>query len=78
MKLLSRSRNHGSYHNCRKKSRIFRTDKISIDYHFVSIFGNAREKLETRWRDKGGLQGYSNHVKEVVKKFDHITLLGDR
>jgi predicted DsbA family dithiol-disulfide isomerase len=50
------------------------TDKISIDYHFVSIFGNAREKLETRWRDKGGLQGYSNHVKEVVKKFDHINL----
>lgn len=48
--------------------------KISIDYHFISIFGNAREKLENRWRDKGGLQGYSNHVKEVVKKFDHISL----
>jgi len=53
------------------------TDKISIDYHFISIFGNAREKLENRWRDKGGLQGYSNHVKEVVKKFDHIHLHPD-
>lgn len=49
-------------------------DKISIDYHFVPIFGNAREKLENRWRDKGGLQAYSNHVQEVAKKFDHITV----
>jgi predicted DsbA family dithiol-disulfide isomerase len=29
-------------------------DQVAIDYHFVSIFGNAHEKLETRWRDKGG------------------------
>lgn len=49
-------------------------DKISIDYHFVSIFGNAQEKLVTRWQDKGGLRGYSNHVLEVAKKFDHITV----
>lgn len=49
-------------------------DKISIDYHFVPIFGNAREKLETRWHDKGGLQGYSDHVHAVAKKFNHITI----
>ncbi|HEY9644585.1 MAG TPA: DsbA family protein [Coleofasciculaceae cyanobacterium] len=52
-------------------------DKILIDYHFVPIFGNAQEKLETRWRDKGGLQGYSDHVQEVAKKFDHITVHPD-
>ncbi|WP_019500019.1 DsbA family protein [Pseudanabaena sp. PCC 6802] len=52
-------------------------DKIAIDYHFVSIFGNAREKLENRWRDRGGLQGYSEHVREVAKKFDHITVHPD-
>lgn len=52
-------------------------DQVEIDYHFVSIFGNAHEKLETRWRDKGGLRGYSNHVHEVVKKFKHITVHPD-
>jgi len=52
-------------------------DKISIDYHFVPIFGNASEKLENRWRDRGGLRGYSDHVKEVVKKFNHITVHPD-
>ncbi len=52
-------------------------DKIAIEYHFVPIFGNAREKLEHRWREKGGLKGYSNHVQEVVKKFNHITVHPD-
>lgn len=49
-------------------------DQISIDYHFVPIFGAAREKLEARWRDRGGLQGYSEHVLSVAQKFDHITV----
>ncbi len=52
-------------------------DKIAIAPHFVPVFGNAREKLENRWRDKGGLKGYSDHVHTVVKKFDHITLHPD-
>lgn len=49
-------------------------DKIAIEYHFVPIFGNAREKLEQRWRDKGGFQGYSQHVQDVAEKFNHITV----
>jgi predicted DsbA family dithiol-disulfide isomerase len=52
-------------------------DKISIQYHFVPVFGNAREKLETGWRDRGGLEGYSQHVKYVTQKFNHITLHPD-
>ncbi len=50
---------------------------IEIEMHFVSVFGNAREKLEKNWRDRGGFQGYSDHVREVGKKFDHITLHPD-
>ncbi|HEY9624439.1 MAG TPA: DsbA family protein [Crinalium sp.] len=52
-------------------------DKILIDHHFVPIFGNAREKLENRWRDRGGLKAYSDHVQEVTKKFNHITVHSD-
>lgn len=60
-------------------------DKIEIEYHFVSVFGTAREKLENRWRDspearlrqRGGLAGYSNHVLDIVKKFNHITVHPD-
>jgi predicted DsbA family dithiol-disulfide isomerase len=52
-------------------------DDIEIKLHFVSVFGNAREKLEKNWRDLGGFQGYSGHVHEAGKKFDHITLHPD-
>jgi predicted DsbA family dithiol-disulfide isomerase len=52
-------------------------DNIVIEYHFVPVFGNAREKLESRWRDRGGLQGYSDHVHEVAKRFNHITIHPD-
>ena len=52
-------------------------EQIEIEPHFVSVFGNAYEKLETRWRDRGGFQGYGNHIQEVAKKFDHITLHPD-
>lgn len=43
-------------------------DRIAIAPHFVPVFGNAREKLENRWRDRGGLKGYSDHVHEVVQR----------
>jgi predicted DsbA family dithiol-disulfide isomerase len=52
-------------------------DKVSIEHHFVPIFGNAHEKLELRWRDRGGLRGYSDHVKESAKKFNHISIHPD-
>ena len=52
-------------------------DNIEIDYRFVPVFGNAHEKLENGWRDRGGLAGYSNHVKEIGRKFEHITVHPD-
>lgn len=52
-------------------------DQVAIEYHFVPVFGNAQEKLESRWREKGGLKGYGNHVLEAVKKFDHIIVHPD-
>jgi hypothetical protein len=52
-------------------------DEVAVDHHFVSVFGNAREKLETRWRDKGGLSGYRDHVHSVAKTFPHVTVHPD-
>ena len=52
-------------------------DKVVVEHHFVSVFGNAREKLETRWRDRGAMAGYRDHVREVAKKFDHVTVHPD-
>jgi predicted DsbA family dithiol-disulfide isomerase len=52
-------------------------DKIVVNHHFTPIFGDAHRKLEARWRDKGGWQGYSDHVKGVAAKFNHINIHPD-
>ncbi len=52
-------------------------DKIAIEQHFVPVFGNARQKLAARWRDRGGFHGYNQHVQEVAQKFSHITVHPD-
>jgi hypothetical protein len=49
-------------------------DQVEVNYHFFPVFGNAHEKLEKSWRDRGGLRGYSNHVHTVAAKFPHITV----
>lgn len=51
-------------------------DQVAIEYHFVPVFGD-NEKLINRWREKGGLTGYSNHVLEAAQKFDHIVVHPD-
>ena len=49
-------------------------ERVSIDLHFTPVFGDAHRKLENRWRDRGGFQGYSHHVQEVAAKFDHVSI----
>ena len=45
-----------------------------IDIRFVHVFGNVPGKMESSWKDRGGVAGYSEHVKSVVAKFGHVTL----
>jgi predicted DsbA family dithiol-disulfide isomerase len=52
-------------------------DQIAIEHHFVPVFGAAREKLENRWRDRGGLKGYNDHVQGIAQKFNHVTVHPD-
>jgi predicted DsbA family dithiol-disulfide isomerase len=48
--------------------------QISIEYHFTPVFGDAQRKLEQRWVDRGGFNGYSQHVRDVAAKFKHISV----
>jgi predicted DsbA family dithiol-disulfide isomerase len=52
-------------------------DRIEIDYKMTSVFGVARDKLVTRWQDKGGLAGYAQHIRDVMKQFDHVEVHPD-
>ncbi len=47
-------------------------ERVSIDYHFVDVFGDIPGRLTERWKDKGGLAAYAKHVSEVAARFDHV------
>lgn len=52
-------------------------DSVRLDTHFISVFGNARAKLEARWADKGGLRAYSDHVRQVAGQYPHVVVHPD-
>ncbi len=49
-------------------------DAVEIDIRYVHVFGNVPGKIETGWKDRGGVRGYGEHVREVAARFDHVTL----
>jgi predicted DsbA family dithiol-disulfide isomerase len=51
-------------------------DRVRLEYRFLRVFGD-RCRLEDRWRERGGLPAYNEHVKEVVAGFDHVTVHPD-
>ncbi|MEP2027189.1 MAG: DsbA family protein [Paracoccaceae bacterium] len=52
-------------------------DRIDIEVHYCSVFPDARAKLSRLWKNKGGFEGYANHVKEVAREFDGVTVHED-
>jgi len=52
-------------------------DTVEVDYRYFHVFGNVPLKMQTTWQSRGGVQGYSQHVKEVVAKFNHAPLHGE-
>lgn len=45
---------------------------VSVDYRFIAVFGDARGKIATGWRDRGGADGYNQHVMGIAKRFPHV------
>ena len=52
-------------------------DRVQLDYRFVSVFGSVRSKIELGWAERGGLAGYAEHVRQIVKRFDHVEVHAD-
>jgi len=47
--------------------------RVSIENRFIQVFGNVRAKMETQWRDRGGIQAYAAHVSAIVDGFEHVS-----
>jgi len=47
-------------------------EQISLEYRFTPIFGAPHHKVGVKWQDRGGFEGYGNHVRKVCEKFPHV------
>lgn len=52
-------------------------DKIKIEHHFISLFGDTQKRIGEGWRDRGGYEGFSRHVIEVARNFPHVEIHPD-
>lgn len=52
-------------------------DDVSIDYRFCSVFGDTAHKIGVGWAERGGYEGFGEHVRHAVSDFDHIELHPD-
>ena len=49
-------------------------DAVEIECRYFHVFGNVSSKMDTAWKQRGGLSAYRQHVREVVEKFGHVEL----
>jgi predicted DsbA family dithiol-disulfide isomerase len=47
---------------------------VELDCRYFHVFGNVANKIDTAWKERGGLAGYRRHVHEIVEKFGHVQL----
>jgi len=48
--------------------------KIDISYHFLPIFGCTETRVIDGWKDKGGVDAFSQHIQTVCTQFPHISV----
>lgn len=48
--------------------------RMTIRYHFIPIFGDPAHRIGVGWTDRGGFEGYAEHVAEICRDFPHVQL----
>lgn len=57
-----------------------RTDfagQIELECHYISVFGDVYDKIDREWSERGGFDGYRQHIEQVCDKYDFISLHPD-
>ena len=49
-------------------------DKIEITPFHVTLFGNTDTRIAEGWKEKGGYQGFGQHVLDVCANFPHVEI----
>jgi predicted DsbA family dithiol-disulfide isomerase len=49
-------------------------ERVSIRYHFLPVFGCTDHRIGEGWRERGGFEGFGEHVREVCAGFPHVEI----
>lgn len=49
-------------------------DKITVSYHFVSVYGNTQKRVHDNWAERGGVAAYRQFVQSVADEFGHVKI----
>ncbi|MCP5161952.1 MAG: DsbA family protein [Hahellaceae bacterium] len=47
---------------------------LIVEQHFMPVFGCTRTRIGEGWRDRGGFDGFCQHVLDVGAKFPHVPI----
>lgn len=50
------------------------SDKLEIKSHHVTLFGDNNMRIAHGWKEKGGYEGFNQHVLGVAKQFPHVSV----
>lgn len=49
-------------------------DQCEFEHRFMTLFGNTHDKFVEGWKDRGGIDGYADHVQKLNHDFDHVEI----
>ncbi len=52
-------------------------DRIALNYHYLTLFGNTHDRLVEGWQDRGGIEAYGAHVQGIGRDFGHVEIHPD-
>jgi predicted DsbA family dithiol-disulfide isomerase len=47
---------------------------IQVNEHFITLFGNTQKRISEGWKEKGGFEGFNQHVLKVAEQFPHLKI----
>ncbi|WP_250658634.1 DsbA family oxidoreductase [Alkalimarinus coralli] len=52
-------------------------EDVVIKHHFIPLFGCTENRIGDGWKDRGGFDGFSDHVLHVCEEFPHVQVNRD-
>jgi len=48
-------------------------EKILLRYRFMPIFGSVQNNIDNNWAEKGGYEGFNQHLQTVATQWTHVS-----